>query len=309
MTSRTPSHLTAEGTNLGNFSRGDWALLVVTALIWGSSFLWIAMGLDAFHPGAIALIRVLLGAGVLALSRSTWKTFDRADLPSVAVVAIAGNAAPALLFPFAQQRVESSVAGMLNSAAPVAVLLISLAMTRKAPLPIQLAGLAVGLAGAICMALPNVRGADAEPVGVLLVLLAMFGYATANNFIPPLQQKYGGPAVILRALAISAVLLLPYGIYGLAKSDGITGTVDGGIWAPVIALLILGIFGTGIARSSFANLVGRVGAPRASMIGYLVPVVAIILGVVVRDETVGALELTGTALVVLGARLISRGRS
>jgi len=96
-------------------------------------------------------------------------------------------------------------------------------------------------------------------------------------------------------------MLAPYGAYGITQSSF--------AWGPVIAILILGIFGTGLARSLFATLTGRVGAPRSSMIGYFVPLVAIALGVIVRDETVTWVELTGTALVLLGARLISRGRA
>lgn len=292
---------TADGTNTGSFTSRDWLLLLSVAGIWGSSFLWIAISLDAFHPGVIAFVRTLLGALILASVPGSRRPVPRSVWPGIAVVAVCGNAAPAVLFPLAQQRVDSSVAGMLNSVSPVMVLLIAVLMTRTAPKPLQVIGLAVGLVGAILLALPNLSGADAEPLGIALVMLAVLGYATSNNFIPPLQQEYGGPAIVGRALLASAVLLLPYGLWGFAHSEFDIGSA--------VALFILGVFGTGIARSLFATLVGNVGAPRSSMVGYLVPIVAVALGVAIRNERVGALELIGTGIVLLGAFLISRGRN
>jgi drug/metabolite transporter (DMT)-like permease len=100
-------------------------------------------------------------------------------------------------------------------------------------------------------------------------------------------------------MVISSVLLAPWGLWGLTRS-----TFE---WRPALAIVLLGVFGTGIARSLFATLNGRVGAPRSSLVGYLVPIVAIVLGVLIRHESVGALELIGTALILCGAALLSRG--
>ncbi len=306
---RSASRLTSAGTNSGDFSRHDWTLLLVTSLIWGSSFLWISFSLDAFHPGFIALLRMALGAAVLGISPAARKPIPRSSWGPLFVVALGGNAVPSLLFPFAQQRVESSVAGMMNSTSPVMVLIIAIAMTRTLPARKQVVGLGIGLLGAFMLALPNLTGADAQPMGVFLVTLAVLGYATSNNFIPPLQQAFGGITVVFWGLVISTVTLLPYGMWGLLQSDAYTGAIPASdIVGPLIALTILGIFGTGIARTMFANLVGSVGATRSSMIGYLVPIAAIVLGILVRNESVGLLEIAGTIVVLIGARIISRGK-
>lgn len=273
--------------------------MLTVALIWGSSFLWIAIGLDNFHPGVIALFRMVFGAGVLAFVPAARISMPRSTWPALAVVGIAGNMFPAVFFPLAQQRIESSVAGMLNSAGPILVMVMSVAMLRKAPERGQILGLIIGLGGAMIIAIANLAGADAEPLGVLFVLCAVLGYSISNNFLPPLAQAYGGAAVMARAMILSSVLLAPWGLWGITRSTF--------AWKSAIAIVILGVFGTGIARSMFASLNGRIGAPRSSLVGYLVPIVAIILGVVVRDESVGAAELTGTALILLGAALISRG--
>lgn len=301
MSAPSTNRYAATGTNDGNFAPTDWALLLTTALIWGSSFLWIAIGLDSFHPGTIAWGRMALGLSVLWFIPAAREPIPRSAWPALSVVAIAGNAAPAVFFPLAQERVESSVAGMLNSASPMLVLLISIVMTRSLPQRQQIIGLGIGLIGAVMLAIPNLAGADAQPLGVFYVLCAISGYALSNNFLPRLVQTYNAPAVIARAMLASSILLLPYGAWGISRSSF--------SWASLTAVLILGIFGTGIARSTFAALTGRVGAPRSSLIGYLVPVVAIILGVVVLSESVGIFELLGTGLVLVGATFISRGRS
>lgn len=300
MSARTSAaRFTSTGINQGNFSQTDWALLLTIALIWGSSFLWIAVGLDSFHPGVIAFGRMVLGASVLAFVPAARKPMPRSTWPVLMVVAIAGNAAPAVFFPLAQQRVESSVAGMLNSAGPILVLLLSIAMMRKAPERHQVVGLIVGMIGAIAIAATNLAGADAEPLGVFYVFCAVCGYSLSNNFLPPIAQAYGGAAVMGRAMVISSVVLAPWGLWAFTKSQF--------EWKPAIAIVILGVFGTGIARSMFATLGGRVGAPRSALVGYLVPIVAIALGVLIRDESVGPIELVGTALILLGAALTSRG--
>jgi drug/metabolite transporter (DMT)-like permease len=130
-------------------------------------------------------------------------------------------------------------------------------------------------------------------------LCAITGYSISNNFLPPLAQAYGGAAVMVRAMIISSVLLAPWGLWGLTRS-----TFE---WRPALAIVVLGVFCTGIARSLFATLTGRVGAPRSSLVGYLVPIMAIVLGVLIRDESVGTTELIGTALILCGAAMISRG--
>jgi len=295
---KTPSRLSAEGTNRGQFDLADWTLLSATSLIWGSSFLWIAIGLDAFAAGVVATGRLALGAAVLWTFPRARTAVPRSAWGPLAVVALGGNAFPAMFFALAQQRIESSVAGMLNSIGPILTLVVSIVMLRKAPPPAQVVGLGIGMVGAILLAWPNLQGADAEPLGVLFVLLAVSGYSVSNNFLPPLAQTYGAAPVIARAMLGSALALLPWGVWGVASSSF--------SWPSFIAIAILGVVGTGLARTMYASLIGRVGAPRSALVGYLVPLVAVVLGVVVRNESVGAIELVGTGVILIGAAVIGR---
>lgn len=297
---RIPRLATSEGTSAAAFDSRDWGLLLVVALIWGSSFLWIAIGLDSMSAPAVAFLRVALGGLALALYRPARRPVDRHALPIIALVGLLGNAGPALLFAVAQQSVESSVAGMINAATPLAVLVFSIAMLKRSPGPKQVWGLLIGFVGVAFMAAPSVVGANAQPVGVLLLLLAVCGHGFSNNLVVPLQQAYGAAPVIMRAQLIGAVALAPWGLPETIGSRPTTGSIA--------AVAFLGIVGTGIARALSATLIGRTGASRAALITYLIPIVAIILGVLFRNETIEAIEIAGTVVVLGGAFLTTRSQ-
>ena len=212
---------------------------------------------------------------------------------------MAGNAAPALLFALAEQSVSSSIVGMLNAAVGLVTLSIAFAMGNRSMTRRHVAGLTVGLAGVGLLVWPTMQGARAGIVGVGWVALALLGYGLTNNVLPPLQQKYGGIAVIARAQMIGTVVLLPFGVAGLGESTF--------AWGSVLAVLILGVFGTGVARAMYATILGRVGAPRGSIVAYIIPIVAVILGVTFLDEQVQLIQLAGLALV-LGSVLLTSSR-
>lgn len=298
---RRMAHLTADGTNTGAFTSTEWSMLALVACIWGSSFLWIAIGLESMSPSSIAFCRVLLGALALALYPPARRRVNRADWPIIAAVGIVGNALPALFFATGQQYVASSVAGMVNAATPLAVLGVSILMLGRSPGPRQVRGLIIGFVGVGLMTSPSLLNAEeSQPLGLLFLLLAVLGYGVSNNIVVPVQQRYGSAAVIMRAQFLGAVVLAPWGLPS-SLSDEPTGR-------SLIAVVVLGVMGTGVARALSAALAGRAGASRSSLITYFVPIVAIVLGVLVRDETVAALELAGTALILLGAFWASRAQ-
>jgi drug/metabolite transporter (DMT)-like permease len=293
-----PLITTSHGTHRAAFGPTEWALLASAAGIWGSSFLFIAIGLDAFAPGLVTLLRILFGAIGLAVVPAARTPIEREDWPRLALVALTWMALPLSLFPIAQQWIDSSVAGMINGSVPLFAAVIAALLLRVPPGPRQVTGLLVGFAGVVAVSLPSVRGADASPLGVSLVLLAVLCYGLATNIIVPLQQKYGGLAVIWRVQLLAIVATLPYGLASVPGSEF--------AWDSLLAVIALGTLGTGWAFVALTNLTGRVGATRGTVAIYLTPVVAIVLGVIFRDETVAAVALVGTALILLGAWLTSR---
>ncbi|MEX1207565.1 MAG: DMT family transporter [Acidimicrobiia bacterium] len=290
--------VTGAGTRAEAYGAVDWGLLAGTSLIWGASFLFIAEGLESIAPGTIAWARLVLGVAALGLLPAARRPIPRGDWPRIAAVALAGVGMPALLFALAEQWVSSAVAGMLVSATPLATVLIGVGIDRALPSRPQRWGVLFGLLGVVMLSIPDVTGAGASVLGIALVLVAVFGYGFANQLYPPLTQRHGALATMFWAQVAAAAVLTPLGVAGLTRSSF--------SWVPVLSIVALGVLGTGWARVMHLTLVGRVGANRGTIAGYLIPVVALGLGVMVRGESVEPVQLLGVAVAVSGGWLLSR---
>lgn len=300
-TTRSSLPSTARGTNLDAFGTREWGLLAGVALIWGSSFFFIAIGLESFAPGVVTLARVTLGTGALALVKRARLPVDRADLPRIAALGLVWMAAPLLLFPIAQQWIDSSVSGMLNAAVPVSATIWATALLRRIPGRRQLVGIVVGFLGVLAISLPELSDSSASALGVGLVVLAVALYGLAANLAVPLQQRYGALPVLLRAQTVALIVVLPVGLVQLSSSSW--------SWRSALAMVPLGVLGTGLAFVLMTTLVGRAGAMRGAVAIYFVPIVAILLGVLFLDEIVAPIALLGAALVIVGAWVASRAEA
>jgi drug/metabolite transporter (DMT)-like permease len=280
------------------FSPLDWALLSGVALAWGASFLFIELGLDHFEPGLVAFLRVFFGAVTLALVPGARRSVPRSELPKVALLGVVWMAAPFMLFSVAQQWIDSSLAGMINAAAPLFTALIAALVVRHLPGRLQAGGLVVGFLGVVAIASPSLGEGHSETVGILLVLLAAVLYGCAFNLAAPLQRRNGALPVIWRAQLVALVLLSPVA--------GVSARGSSFAWSSLLAMVALGSIGTALAFVWFTTLVGRMGPTRGSVTIYFIPVVAIVLGAVLLDESIHLAALLGTALVLAGAYLTSR---
>jgi drug/metabolite transporter (DMT)-like permease len=289
---------TSHGTHRGSFAAVDWALFAAVGTIWGSSFLFMAIGLEAFRPGLVTWLRILFGAAALWVLPGVRTRIDRADLGSLLLLAITWVAIPFTLFPLAQGSVNSAIAGMLNGAAPIFTVVVATILFRKAPGPRQLIGIPLGFLGVAAIALSAAGHGSSEALGVALILIATVCYGIAFNIATPLQQRYGSLPVMARILAIGAVLTMPIGLSAFPGSRF--------AWSSFLAVAAVGVLGSGIAFVLMGRLFGRVGATRASIVGYLIPVVALLLGVLLRNDVVGPFAVAGVALVIAGAYLTSR---
>jgi drug/metabolite transporter (DMT)-like permease len=288
---------TSAGTHLGSFTPLDWAMFASIGGIWGSSFLLIAIGLDAFEPGLITWLRILCGASVLWLVPAARQRIHREDVPRLVMLSLLWVAIPFTLFPLAEQRITSGLTGLVNGAVPIFAVAIGSVMLRRAPGRAQALGLIVGFLGIAAIALPSLTEGSSEATGVIYALVATICYGLAINIATPLAQRYGSLPVMARMLALAALWTLPFGVTGFGGSDL--------AWPSLLAVAGLGIMGTGVAFVLMGHLVSRVGS-RASFATYLIPVVALILGVVFRDDEVHVLSVVGVGLVIAGALLASR---
>ena len=283
-------------SNQTPISSKDWLLVATPGIIWGASFLFIAEGLNAVGPNGVTFLRILIGCSTLFLFPAARKAVDRESWPAIALLGVVWFAFPLSMFPFAEQRVSSALTGMLNAVTPLATAIVTSALTQKLPGRKVIVGLLVGMLGAALIALPSFNEGHSSAIGVLLILIAVISYGFALNIARPLQQRYGALPVILRAQAFAALLTAPMGLKEVAVAHW--------SWLPALSLLTLGALGTGAAFVLIGMATGRVGPTRASAAAFLIPPVALLLGVLIRHEHVALLSVSGSAVCVTGAWLI-----
>ena len=278
-----------------------WLLLIIPGLIWGASFLFIAEGLRAIGPNGLTFVRISIGFATLALFPSARKPVARSDWGAVAWLGLLWFAFPLSMFPYAEQSVSSALTGMLNGANPLFATLVAALIARRLPSRSVAFSLAISISGTVLMALPAMNEGRSSTLGIIMIFAALVSYGIALNIARSLQQKYGAVPVIWRAQAVALVLTAPLGIPDLIAAK----------WTPVplLSMLALGVFGTAIANVLMASAAGRFGAARASGTTFLIPVVALVLGVIVRHEQVVPLALFGGLVCLVGAWLMKRASS
>lgn len=283
------------------FGAREWTLTAVVATVWGSSFFFVATALEAFHPGVVAFARLALGTAVLALVPAARSRIASRDRPRLLLLGVVWMGAPFLLLAVAQLRVGSAVAGMANGTLPIFAATIAWLWGRRRPRLAHVAGLVLGIVGVVLISWPSeLEGFENDAMGMVLLFVAFGLLGVAANLVVPLQQQYGSLPVVLKAQLAGLVVLAPVAVVGLPRSSW--------SWASGLALLPLGVLSSGLAFVALATLLGRTGADRGTIATYLVPVVAILLGVALRDEAIADLAGIGTVLVLAGSWLASRGR-
>jgi drug/metabolite transporter (DMT)-like permease len=278
----------------------EWILLIVPGVIWGTSFLFIAEGLEAMGPNGVTFTRILVGFVTLALFSGSRRAIRREDWLGTAAVGVLWMAFPLSMFPYAERHVSSALTGMLNGAVPLFIAIVAAGIARQWPSRSISLGLAVGLTGAVLMGLPTIGQGRSTVNGVLLILAALVSYGFALNIARPVQLRNGALPVIWRAQAVALVLTAPIGLPELLRAHWSPG--------PLFSLLALGALGTGVAYVLTVMAAGRVGATKASATAFLIPPVALLLGVLVRGEHVAVLSVIGGVVCLVGAWLMRRAQ-
>ena len=276
----------------------DWLRLTTPGLIWGTSFFFIAEGLKSFPAIMITPMRIAFGFAALACVPASRTRIPRSAWPRIIALAAVWMAVPLTMFPFAEERVSSSVTGMLNGATPLFVATVGAIVFKKRASKAQVNGLLVGFAGVVIIAVPTFNEGSSSIVGIALIVAALTCYGFALNVALPLQQAHGSLPILWRAQAAALVMTVPFGLSGVNDIDF--------AWAPLVMVVLLGVFGTGLAYVMTVSNAGRLGATRASVTTYLIPVVALALGAFIRNESVDPLSIIGCAVALAGAYLAGR---
>ena len=296
----------------------EWGLLMALVALWGSSFLLVRVSLDAFTPVAVTAGRLLIGAGVLVLLL----VMTRRRVPGgmrawvfFAAMAIVGNALPFFLIAWGQRSIPSGLTGILMAVMPLVVLLLAHFLVAGERLtPRRLAGFVLGFVGVIVLTGPEARAAiighDASFVAQLAVLGAAVCYGVAAIIArrgPALNAVVTAAAVLsIAGIVVGAALL----VTGLQRGEAAAAHSAIAL-APALALLALGALSTGLATVVYFSLVARAGPTFLSLINYLIPVWAVVLGAVALGERLPTRAFAALALILAGvvlARWQFRGR-
>jgi len=280
-------------------------LIVALALLWGSGFFWIKLALDGLGPFQLTFARLALGAlvlGAIVAVRRLPLPRTRVMWAHLTVAALISNAVPYTLFAVAEQTVASSLAGTINATTPLWTAIIAAgAGVERLASPRRVAGLVVGFGGAMVLLSP----CDGDVRGTLFGALACVGAAMSYGVSYVYQARYvtnrGFPPLTLaftQMIAATVLLALTLPIAG-GEAPELTATV-------LVAILALGVLGTGIAYVTNYALISTEGPTAASVVTYLVPAVSVALGAAFLSEPTGLNLLGGAVLILVGVALVQR---
>jgi drug/metabolite transporter (DMT)-like permease len=303
-----------------------WALFLALSFIWGSSFLFIKIGLDE-GMGPLTIVAYRLGIATLFLVAVGLLTGariprDRRTLLIVGALGPLNVIIPFVLITSAEQYISSALAAILNGLVPLFTIVMAAIALRDEPITLnRLAGLLLGFIGAALLVSPNLTGeafglGGQQLLGELMLVVACLAYALAAVYIralvsgKPLGADADGTRRPLKAVEVSIVQSL----VALAMIAVLAVVFEGRPGAPialpptfkaVFAVTWIGLLGSGVAYLLLFRLIDAWGATRTTMVTYVMPVVGIALGVIVLQETLHLAEIAGTVLVIGGVVLAS----
>lgn len=281
----------------------SWVTLYIAlGIVWGCSFIFIKLGLEFLTPVGVAFGRVSLGAITLLL----WAQFKGISLPKgrsmwfhLWVVLLLLNVIPGYLFAVAETEVTSILAGIINAVTPLMTLLaIMIAFREEKPKSYQVIGLLLGFGGVLTV-LGAWQGLGDNPASAVIALLcavACYGISFPYSRKYVLPKKIKAESLAAGQLTMGALTLFPaYLIDGISITNYRPG--------PVLAMLTLGILGSGFAYIWNFKIMEAAGSAIASTVTYVTPVVAVIVGIIFLGEGVTWYEPVGGLIVLLGAAI------
>ncbi len=281
-------------------------LYIALGIVWGCSFIFIKLGLEFLTPFGVAFGRCALGAMALLIYlklKGLTLVRDRKMIGHLWVVSLLLNVIPGIFFAWAETEVTSILAGIINAVTPLMTLIAIMVVSRnEKPTRPQVVGLILGFLGVLTV-LGAWQGLGDNPLWAILILLAAvtcygFSFPYSRRFILPAQLK---PEVMAATqVTLGAITLLPlFLINGVAKSEFLLG--------PVLAMIALGVFGSGFAYIWNFTIMRDAGSAIASSVTYVTPLVAVLVGFVFLNEVLHWYEPIGALVVLLGAA-IAQGR-
>lgn len=289
-----------------------WAILVLLAFIWGSSFILMKRGMftaggeTVFSPNEVAALRLFIAwLALLPLAIKAHRELWGKHKWALMAVGLFGNGLPAFLFTAAQSRIDSALAGMLNTLVPLFTLLLGVLFFRTKVRGLQVIGVVVGLVGACSLMLSASNGKPSgEWMFAALVVLATICYAISVNVV----KRYLGEMQPIKIVALALSYVgIPAAVYALFTDAPQVVLEHPAGWGSLGYIVLLAVFGTTLSLIFFNRLVAGTSAVYASTVTYLIPIVAMLWGLA-DGEVVSWLQVGCIAVVLSGVYLVTRGR-
>ena len=296
----------------------DLVGILILALIWGSSFLFIKIGLNGgMSPVLVAGARLLIGASLLwgiVLARRLFAPGSfkkpiprtRALWTRIALIGLVNNAIPFVLIAWGEQRINSGLTSVLNSSMPLFTVLFAHFLTHDDRItPAKALGVLVGFAGVAVVIAPGAGNLSGELPGGLAVVVASSAYAIATVFVRKTLAGVTDPIATGAAQLATAFLWLA----PLMLATGAAARLDTLPRDAILAVVALGLLCTGLAYVIYYLLIQRAKASQMSLVTYLLPVTALVYGALFLQEEITVHALAGFGLIVSGILLVNRANA
>ncbi len=275
-----------------------WILLVILSLIWGSSFILIKKSLEHFTPYQVGALRVLISGVLLSpiaiLNRSK---FPIKSIKWLMIAAFAGNFIPMFLFPIAETKVSSSIAGIMNSMMPIFTIIVGVAFWKTKTTLRQILGILISFLGVTILLLSGNNKAEIPIFYVSLLLFAAFLYAVSVTTVGAKLTHI--PAKIMSSFVFFYILSLP-SLIALIFSDFFsTFSFSNGNLIGLAYVATLSIFGTGLAMILQYRLMSVSNPLFASTVTLIMPIIAVMWGII-DGETFTIIQFIGAAIIIAG---------
>ena len=281
-----------------NPEKEKWILLALLSIIWGSSFILIKKSLEHFNPYEVGALRVLIaGLVLLPVAIMNIRKFPKKNLKWLLLAAITGNFIPMFLFPIAETEVSSSIAGIINSMMPIFVIIVGALLWKFETTKRQIIGVLISFSGACILAFSGGEGGEFKLIPILLLLLATLLYAISTTTVKSKLSDF--PAKILSAFVFSLVLIFPSLIALVFAGFFNELKMDNNLLVGLGFVSLLSVFGTGLAMMLNYRLLSVSTPLFASTVTLLMPIVAIIWGIL-DGEKLTIMQGFGGVIILAG---------
>jgi drug/metabolite transporter (DMT)-like permease len=280
-----------------------WSILILLAIVWGSSFILMKKGLLVYPPMQVAALRVGFAfVFLVVLAAARFKKVPKDKWKALFISGIAGVFIPAFLFPLAQTKVDSAITGVLNALTPMSALILGVIIFRQKTAIAKVIGILVGFVGITVLIFTGADGGVNFNAYALFAIGATVCYGFNLNYI----KNYLNDMRSLDVSVFSISLVGPIAVVYLFTTDFVTiYTQKEGSLLALAYIAILGIVGTALALILFNKLLQMTTPIFASSVTYLIPLVAIIWGVLDNEQLLPS-HYIGMTITILGVWLVNR---